>query len=174
MLTLWWSSMPNVQSTLSYKGQWLWFGQVVICSCHIAGTHRRWCPGYAGLRGRKPCTVVPVSSLPPLAVGIWRVGATTVVVSATWGCFLYLYHQYSKASVTHAMPMPTNMTMKTPPVTMRSNIQYLAWIYRQKMGHDLRKMNSKNMLNLRNSLASFSKYLRFFTRFYNVYILILS
>lgn len=29
--------------------------------------------------------------------------------------YLYLYHQYSKAKVTQANPIPTNITMNTPP-----------------------------------------------------------
>jgi len=35
----------------------------------------------------------------------------------TFDVFLYLYHQYSNANVKQAKPMPTNITMNTPPET---------------------------------------------------------
>jgi hypothetical protein len=120
--------------------------QVDTCNCHTARTHRRLCPGNAGWRGRKPCNVIPDSSLLPPAVGIWREGTTTVVVSATCGGLLYLYHQYSKASVMQARPIPTNMTINTPPMTKELP---------KKKGYVLWKTNSYEVRSLRNSLASF-------------------
>jgi hypothetical protein len=41
-------------------------------------------------------------------------------VFETFELFLYLYHQYSKANVKQANPIPTNMTMKTPPVVNKN------------------------------------------------------
>jgi len=38
------------------------------------------------------------------------------IVFATFELFLYLYHQYSNANVKQANPIPTNITMKTPPI----------------------------------------------------------
>lgn len=40
----------------------------------------------------------------------------------TFEFFLYLYHQYSNASVKQANPIPTKITMKTPPISTNNEI----------------------------------------------------
>lgn len=42
------------------------------------------------------------------------------IVFATFELFLYLYHQYSKANVKQANPIPTNITIKTPPIVNKN------------------------------------------------------
>lgn len=45
------------------------------------------------------------------------------VVFETFALFLYLYHQYSNANVKQANPIPTNITIKTPPKTKKKKIR---------------------------------------------------
>lgn len=58
----------------------------------------------------------------------------------------YLYHQYSNTNVTHAIPMPTKITMKTPP---------MFWI---EMPSDWSSTFSQVFLSFHQSSFSFSKY----------------
>lgn len=77
----------------------------------------------------KPCIIL-LDLIPEFALNVGTTGYVNsppllidicfgFIVFATFELFLYLYHQYSNANVKQANPIPTNITIKTPPTHIK-------------------------------------------------------